>query len=167
MLAYRETSEDSLDIQIEKFFASFRATCKEYYEYIVFERFNLDQAFKKYLPGFYYRVIIEERRFEEKVRETITQKSLSRNRRAGFVAGPGKKKSGWVMGSVDLDKAAADLQKEDQLKENLETLDDAAGRVHGRMVEVDEDLTKQLSDLAKQITEIEKYITILDRKVSL
>ena len=168
MLAYRESSEDSLDKQVEKFFSSLRGTCKEYYEYLVFERFNLDDTFKTYLPGFYYRVIVEERRFQQKVQDTLTQKSLNRNRRAGFIASDtaGRGKRGGKIGSIDLDKTAAELQKQDQVEENLEMLDDSAAKVHGRMIEVDEELSAQLQTLSKQIAEIEKYITILDRKIS-
>jgi hypothetical protein len=164
MLDHRETSETSIDKQVESTLASFRKLCKEYYEYLVFERFNLDSFFKKYFPGFYYRVIIEERLFQQKVEAAITQKSLSRNRRAGFIASERREQKG---GTVDLDSAAAQMQIQDQFKVNLETLDDAAATVHGRMVEVDEEMTRELEELSKQVADIEKYITILDRKVNL
>ena len=164
MLHHRESSDTSIDKQVEKFLTSFRNACKYYYEYLVFERFNLDSAFKKYLPGFYYRVIVEERLFQQKVEAAITQKSLNRNRRAGFIASEKKKLKS---GTVDLDSAAAQMQIHDQFKVNLETLDDAAATVHGRMVEVDEQLSAELANISKQVAEIEKYITILDRKVNL
>jgi hypothetical protein len=161
ILSYRESVDDSVDKQVEKFLASFRASCKEYYEYLVFERFNLDDFFKRYFPGFYYRVIVEERRFKQRVDDAITQKSLNRNRRAGFIAGP---KAGIAQGGVDLDKAAQQLQSQDEFRENLAYLDDAASLARGRLLEVDEELDKQLSDLSMQLSEIEKYISLLNRK---
>jgi hypothetical protein len=161
ILNYRESVDDSVDKQVEKFLASFRASCKEYYEYLVFERFNLDDFFKRYFPGFYYRVIVEERRFKQRVDDAITKKSLNRNRRAGFIAGP---KAGIAQGGVDLDKAAQQLQSQDEFRENLAYLDDAASLARGRLLEVDEELDKQLSDLSMQLSDIEKYISLLNRK---
>ena len=109
-------------------------------------------------------MIIEERLFQQQVEAAITQKSLSRNRRAGFIASERREQKA---GTVDLDSAAAQMQIQDHFKVNLETLDDAAATVHGRMVEVDEDMTRELEELSKQVADIEKYITILDRKVNL
>jgi hypothetical protein len=149
MIHNRETVE-SASVWLDTKLSDVRSSVKSYYERNFFDKYN--EWFKKYFPGFYYRVIIEDRRFENRVKRAITKKSIKRDHRAGFVA--------TVDGSNTIDGEIDSSRR--RLERNVSILNDAITNIHERLNQLSDGLGGEIDCLPEKIQEIKRYITVLD-----
>jgi hypothetical protein len=130
----QSTSNDESWVSVR--WAQFKESVSDQSEYLFFRRFELDKFFKFYLPGIYYRVIVEERLFQKRVEEVMSER-VQRRRTA-------------LVGSVIADQVIS-VRTLDAVREATEELKD-------RVNDMEAEFANELREFLERLDRIDRRL---------